>query len=73
MNRTSAHTLVKLSLLSIVSFKNLLLLNYLLALKAGLQLIDFLKFFMTEDYDTLFLKNIERRDELNSGTGDMHI
>jgi hypothetical protein len=58
---------------SSVSRMNMLLLNYLLALKAGLQRVDFLKFFITEDYDTIFLKNIERRDELNSGTGDMHI
>jgi hypothetical protein len=40
--------------LKIMLPKILLLLNYLLALKAGLQRLDFLKFFYNDDYGTVF-------------------
>jgi hypothetical protein len=45
--------------------KKVLLLNYLLALTAGLQRVDFVKFFHNDNYGTVFLreKNTGREEK----------
>jgi hypothetical protein len=40
---------------------SLLLLNYLLALTAGLQRVDFVKFFHNDNYGTVFLREKKHR------------
>jgi hypothetical protein len=45
--------------------QSLLLLNYLLALTAGLQRVDFVKFFHNDNYGTVFLR--EKKTYMTNG------